>query len=189
MKCVLAAGFAIGFSLLLTGCSETPMPVVHAAVITPADEAAIRDAEAAWARDCKSGDLNRIVSHYTDDASVTFPDWVFPVQGKANIRTELKDFLSAGNLSVSFTSSGQNPPSPVRWGTYSLTWTNPETKVWTPEKGPYLTVFRKLANGSWAVAEQKYFGRHLRYQAPDGNYLRPLKLRDRSLAVAALYRF
>lgn len=167
------AGVAIGLSMLLGACSRTPLPVVQAAGLTAADEQAIRDAEAAWVSDCRSGSLEKILSHYTDDALVTFPEWMFPVQGKDNIRAELKDLL-AGKLSVSFTPSGHGHPSPVRWGSYSLTFTNPKGKTWTREEGPYLTVFRKLADGSWAVAEQKYFGHHRRYPIPDGNYLLPL---------------
>jgi ketosteroid isomerase-like protein len=118
--------------------------------------------------------LERIVSHYTDDAQVTFPDWAFPAQGKDAIRPELKEFLAAGNLSVSFRASGRDHPFPIQWGTYSLTWKDPKVKTWAAEDGPYLTVFRELANGSWAVVEQKYYGLHLRYPIPDGNYLRPL---------------
>jgi ketosteroid isomerase-like protein len=167
------AGVAIGLSMLLGARSQTPMSVVRAADRTAADEQAIGDAEVAWANDCKSGDLEKILRHYTDDAQVTFPDRAFPVQGKDNIRVELKELLAAGNLSVTFTPSGHDHPSPVRWGVYSLTWKDPKAKTWAAEDGPYLTVFRKLANGSRAVAEQNFYGRHLRYPTiPGGDYLR-----------------
>jgi len=41
-------------------------------------------------------------------------------------------------------------------GTYTLTMTNPKTKKPLTDKGKYLTVYTKQADGSWKVAADTF---------------------------------
>lgn len=126
----------------------------------PADEKAIRGAETAWAADWESRDLEKILSHYADNASLTLPgSW--PVKGKDAIRAALQDWLTDKNLSLTLIPSGeasrsasQNGTYYARHGTYSLARVNPQTQISTTEQGPYITIFRKLARKAWAVDSQ-----------------------------------
>ena len=43
-------------------------------------------------------------------------------------------------------------------GTYSMTASDPKTKAPVTEKGKYLTVYRKQADGSWKAVEDTFMG-------------------------------
>jgi len=141
------AGCAIGLMILLSACSDTPPAPVDTSA---ADQKAIRDGEIAWASDWAAKDLDKIVSHYADDAALMITD--APVmKGKDAIRTGLKAMLADKNLSLSFTTTSAEVSKDLGYttGTYSMTMTNSKTKKAETEKGKYVTVYKKQADGSW----------------------------------------
>ncbi len=149
MRCEYAAGCAIGLLMLLSGCSETPAPPPDTSA---ADLKAIKDGEVAWSGDWASKDLDKIVAHYADDASVMAPDSPL-MKGKDAIRTGLKPMLADKNLALSFTNSSADISKggdlAYTTGTYSLTVTSEKTKKPVTEKGKYVTVYKKQADGSF----------------------------------------
>ena len=86
-----------------------------------ADEKAIDAAELAWASDWSSGSLDKVLSHYADNAAVKIPR--LPVMnGKDSIRLGLWKLLSGhGNLTLTFTPEGTaGNLLRTRIGTYSV---------------------------------------------------------------------
>lgn len=154
MKREYLAGCAIGLLILLSGCSETPPAPADTSA---ADQKAIRDGEVAWAGDWAAKDVDKIVGHYADDASVMVPDAPL-MKGKDAIRTGIAGMLKDKAMALSFTTSSVDVSKSgdlgFSQGTYSMTMTNPKTKKPETEKGKYVTVYRKQADGSWkAVAD------------------------------------
>ena len=140
--------------MLMSGCSETPAPPPDTSA---ADLKAIKDGEVAWAGDWASKDVDKIVGHYADDASVFMPDAPL-AKGKDAIRTALKPILADKNMSLSFTNSSADVSKSgdlaYTTGTYSMTMTNSKTKKPVTERGKYVTVYRKQADGTFkAVAD------------------------------------
>lgn len=153
MKREYLAGCAIGLAMLLAGCSETPTPPADTSA---ADQKAIKDGEIAWAGDWASKDLDKLVSHYADSASVLAPDTQI-MTGKDAIRAGLAKMLADKNLSMSFTTTetevSKGGDLAYTQGTYSMTMTNPRTKKAETERGKYVTVYRKQADGTWKAVE------------------------------------
>lgn len=140
--------------LTLSACSHSPLARARAV----ADKTAIHAADLAWASDWASRDLEKIVSHYADDAVVALPGWQVLV-GKNSLRASLqKMFGPQYHLVLGFTpqssawSSGTTRP-----GTYWLiqrSQTDPTTWIGSKEIGHYGVNYRKLANGAWVVTHQ-----------------------------------
>ena len=142
--------------LALTSCSQAPAPA-PAADNREADAKALREGEvAAFLKDWGGKDADRIAAHYTDDASVMVPN--FPVMtGKAGVAKAMKDVLADPAWSLTLTPvqvevSKGGDLGYVR-GTYINTATDPASKKAMTEKGRFLTVFRKEADGSWKAVQ------------------------------------
>lgn len=137
----------------MTGCATTP-PDTH-----DADVAALKDTEAAWVKDAATKDVEKFVAHYSDDASVLLPN--APIfNGKDAIRGALKPILADPNFALEFSPTrvdvAKSGDLGFTQGPYSMTVTDPATKAATTEKGKYLTVYRKQADGSWKAVEDTF---------------------------------
>ena len=153
MKREYAAGCAVGLFLLLSGCSDTPAPPADTSA---ADLKAIKDGEIAWSADFGAKDVDRVLSHYADNASVMVPDMPI-LNGKDAIRAGLKDILVTKNQTISFTTVtaqvAKSGDVAYTQGTYSMTMTNPKTKRQVAERGKYVTVYKKQSDGTWKAVE------------------------------------
>lgn len=138
--------------VLLTACTQAPPP-------TPpdtraADEKAIRDQETAAQQAWTAKDIDKIVALYADDATVMLPNT--PVMtGKQAIGPGLKAALADPNFSLiiqnaSVEASKGGDLGFVR-GTYTVQASDPKTKKATVEKGNYVLVYKKQADGSWKI--------------------------------------
>lgn len=139
--------------MLLAGCSETPAPPPDTSA---ADLKTIKDGEIAWSADYGSKDLDKIVNHYADDATVMVPDKP-AMTGKDAISNGIKEMLADKNMALSFTTAtaqvAKGGDLAYTQGTYTLTMTNPKTKKAVTEKGKYLTVYKKESDGTWKAVE------------------------------------
>jgi ketosteroid isomerase-like protein len=138
---------------LLTSCT-TAAPDTH-----DADVAALKETEAAWVKDAATKDVDKFVAHYTDDGSVLIPD--APIfTGKEAIRGALKPMMSDPNFALTFAATkvdvSKSGELGYTQGPYSMTVSNPKTKAPTTEKGKYLTVYKKQADGTWKAAEDTF---------------------------------
>jgi len=149
--CLMCCAF--GLLMWLGGCSDTPAPPADTSA---ADQKAIKDGETAWVSDWASKDLDKIVGHYADDASVLVPDMPI-MKEKSDIRTGLGQLVADKNLALTFTTSdtvtSKSGDLGYTQGTYSMTMTNPKTKKPETESGKYVTVYKKQADGSWKAVE------------------------------------
>jgi|ERR1041385_4226357 ketosteroid isomerase-like protein len=140
----------------LASCTQAPAPVTAPPDTREADAKAIRDSEVAWNKDWAAKDVEKIVSHYADDASVEIPN--IPIMtGKTVITDGFKGLLTDPNLALTFEASqvevSKGGDLAYTRGTYSMTMSDSKTKKPVVEKGKYVTVYRKLADGSWKAVQ------------------------------------
>ena len=138
--------------LALVGCSQAPAPDTR-----EADARALRDGEvAAFTKDWSGKDADRIAAHYTADGNVMVPN--FPIMtGKDAIGKALKEVLADPNWSLSLQAVqvevSKGGDFGYARGTYVTTSTDPATRKAISEKGRFLTIFRKEADGSWKAVQ------------------------------------
>ena len=138
---------AVVAALVLGGCAQPPPPAPPDT--RAADEKALRDDEAAWNKDWAAKDLDRIVSHYAEDASLEVPD--APILSKKDdMKAALKMVLADPNWSISFASDkvevAKGGDLAYMQGHYTATNTNAKTRTNVTEKGKYVTVYKKQAD-------------------------------------------
>ena len=139
---------------LLAGCATAPPPAPDTRA---ADAKAIRDTEAAWLKEFAVKDFEKLVAHYADDASLLMPNMA-AMNGKEAIRAAYKEMLADPNLAVTFEASRVEVSKASDYaysqGAYAMTTSAPKTKRPMTEKGKFVTVYQKQADGSWkAVAD------------------------------------
>jgi uncharacterized protein (TIGR02246 family) len=145
----------IGF-FLLAGCNTAPSVPAAPVVDIAAEQGKIRDLEAAWSKDAGAKDLEKSIANYADDAIMLTPG-APAAKGKDAIRAAWKDMLAdpKGKLAfsterVDVSASGDLASSK---GSYTMTMTNPKTKKPVEDKGSYVTVYKKQADGNWKAIE------------------------------------
>jgi ketosteroid isomerase-like protein len=105
----------------------------------------------------KDKDLDKIASFRADDASVFFPNMPI-LNGQAAIKPAINEMMADPNFSITFGATkvevAKSSDYGYAQGTYTMTATDPKTKKVLTEKGKYVTVHKKQADGSWkAVAD------------------------------------
>jgi uncharacterized protein (TIGR02246 family) len=138
--------------LILTGCSQSPAPDNR-----EADARALRDGEvAAFVKDWGGKDAGRIAAHYTEDGNVMIPNSPM-MSGRDAIQKGMKDALADPNWSLALQAVqvevSRGGDLGYARGTYVLTATDPATKKAVTEKGRFVTIFRKEADGSWKAVQ------------------------------------
>lgn len=152
MKSWYCAGIALGLSLWMASCSETP----PAAPDTRADEKIIRDGETQWNADFQAKDADKLVNHYADDATVTVAG-VPLAKGKDAIGAAVKKILSDKNFAENCTTAtvevAKSGDIAYSQGTCTTTMSDRKTGKPINEKDNYVTVYKKEAGGFWKVIE------------------------------------
>jgi uncharacterized protein (TIGR02246 family) len=147
--CLALAGLAVGCT---NTQSPAPPPDTRAA-----DVQAIKDLEANWVKDAASKDAGKWANYFTDDGAGLYPG-APTVTGKAALKTAMSSYVSDPNFALSFQSdktvASKGGDMVFSQGTYTMTMTDPKTKKPMTDKGKFLTVYTKQADGSWkAVAD------------------------------------
>jgi ketosteroid isomerase-like protein len=150
-----AAAFAL--AVIVAGCKQAPPP--PAPDTHDADVKAIRDLETSQLQGFAARDLDKICAYYADDASALLPDAPV-ITGVAAIKEVIKTDLADKDFSIRFSPDkekvdvAKSGDLGYSQGAYTMTWTDPKTKKVLTEKGKYVEVFRKQADGGWkAVAD------------------------------------
>lgn len=150
-KTLSAAGM---FLLTLAGCTQAPPPAP--AIDLAAEEAKIRENEVTWNKEWAARDADKIAAHYADDATLMAPG-APPMKGVAAIHEGLKGMLGDTKLALSFAMQhaevAKSGDLAFTQGTYMMSMTDPKTKKPMTEKGTYVTVYKKAANGNWQALE------------------------------------
>ena len=141
--------------LLLAGCNSAP-PAAAPAVDVAAEQSKIRDIESGWVQEAAAKDVEKAAGHYTDDA-VLMISGSPPAKGKDAIHAAWKALLEDPNVKLTFSADrvelSTSGDLATTKGSYTMTVTNPKTKKPVEDKGSYLTVYKKQADGSWKVIE------------------------------------
>jgi uncharacterized protein (TIGR02246 family) len=138
---------------LLAACTQAPPPAPPDT--RAADEKAIRDQETAAAQAWTAKDVDKIVALYADDATVMIPN-VPVMASRQAIAAGFKQATADPNFSLTIQNTSVEASKGgdlgfVR-GTYMVHQTDPKTKKATMEKGNYVLVYKKQADGSWKIA-------------------------------------
>ena len=133
--------FALGF-LIFTGCSPS-----HA----------LLDGEvAAFVKDWGGKDADRIAAHFTDGGNVMIPN-VPMMTGKDAIAKGMKGAFADPKWSLALqpvqVEVSRGGDLGYTRGTYVLIATDPVSKQAVTEKGRFITIFRKQADGSWKAIQ------------------------------------
>jgi uncharacterized protein (TIGR02246 family) len=147
-RCALPLAIALLLSSL--GCTQAPPPVPPDT--RAADQKAIADMEAAWVPAWQAKDVDKIVAVYAADAVVMQPDMP-AMKGTEAIRAGVKAFVGDKNFALTFApiavEVAKSGDIGYTYGTYTATMTSPKTKKPVTEKGKYVTVYKKQADGAW----------------------------------------
>jgi uncharacterized protein (TIGR02246 family) len=141
-------------ALAVAGCAEQPKASPPPPPDTrAADEAAIHAAVKEWSASAQAKDADKFTSFYAEDAVVMLED-APDVSGKAAIREALGGMMQDPNFSLTFEPTrvvaARSGDLAYETGTYALTLSDPKKKPST-EKGNYVVVWQKQADGAWKV--------------------------------------
>jgi uncharacterized protein (TIGR02246 family) len=151
---LLAALFAMSINV---ACSEqTAQKPAPPPDTRKADEAAIRTASSDWSKASQAKDLDKATSYYADEA-IYFVNNGAMVRGKDAIKMAWKSELATPRPGLTFDTTyvevARSGDIAYEYGTYDLKTEAKKGKV-ADEKGKYVVVWKKQANGSWkAVAD------------------------------------
>ena len=144
-------------AVLTVGCANAPAPPPPDT--RAADVQAVKDLEAAWSKDANSKDADKWASYFAEDGSGLYPG-AGTLNGKAAIKAAMAPMLADPNFSLAFQSTramaSKGGDMVYSEGTYTMTMTNPKTKKSMTDKGKYLTVYMKQADGSWKAVSDTY---------------------------------
>jgi uncharacterized protein (TIGR02246 family) len=120
-----------------------------------ADMRAIKDDLTQWQKDFAAKDVGKLASHYSDDVLVVNPGSQ-AMKGRAAGEAAYKEFVADPAFSLTFEVSrvevAKSGDLAYAQGPYKMTLTNPATKKPFEDKGTYVEIYRKQADGSWKSA-------------------------------------
>jgi len=155
MKTVVTRIGSLVVMVILGACSQQQPPApqpVEPPDTRAADEAAIRAAAKEWASAAAAKDAEKFASFYAEDATLMLgnaPDF----KGATAIREAAGGMMQDANFALSFETTAvqvaRSGDMAYELGTYSMTTTNPKTKKAATEKGNYVVVWKKQADGKW----------------------------------------
>ena len=148
-----AAVLSLSLLLFATGCQQAP-PDTH-----DADVKAIKDLEAAWVQAFNTRDIGKTTAFYADDATVLIPN-APAFNGTDAIKGGLKPMLDDPGFKLTFGATkvdvAKSGELGYSQGPYTMTTTDPATKKPADDKGKYLTVYKKQADGNWKAVEDTF---------------------------------
>lgn len=114
---------------------------------------AVRAADDAWMKVFAAKDLDKSVAFCDEKGAVLAPN--APIaQGRQEIAKSFAGFFTLPNLKITWHADkadvAKSGELGYTSGTYQMTFTDPAGKT-VPDKGKYVTVWTKQADGSWKV--------------------------------------
>lgn len=119
-----------------------------------ADGAAIRAADISWSNTYEAGDVDAVVSYYTDDAVVMVPNRPKVVGKQAArelIRSQFQTPGYSGKWQPEQVEVAQSGDLGYSRGHYSATWTSSDGTPIT-DTGKYIVIWKKQPDDDWKVA-------------------------------------
>jgi len=116
-----------------------------------ADVASIKANEVQWNADFASHNIDKVASHYADDAVLIMSEQP-SVSGKAAIAASMKPMVSDSATTLKFQPTRVEVSNAgdmgYTVGTYTLTVKDPTGKT-VEDHGSYVTTYKKQADGTW----------------------------------------
>jgi len=148
----------LALAVLAAGCANPPKPA-PVADTREADIQAVRDLEAAWLKDMNAKDADKFVGYFADDASGLYPGMPI-LNGKQAIKTSVAPIVADPNFSIAFQTlrieASKGGDMVYSQGTLVQTTTDAKTKKPKTDKGKFLTIYGKQADGSWKAVADTY---------------------------------
>jgi len=157
MKKHLSMFFLIGcgLALLVLGCNQQQKPAPDTSA---ADEAAIREADVAWSKFAEAKQLDGHIGYFLEDAVLLTSNEPI-LAGKEAIRKMVVDMYAMPGFAVKWqptkVEAARSGDFGYSLGTYELSMNDPKG---TPmmDRGKYVAVWKKQADGSWKVAAESF---------------------------------
>jgi uncharacterized protein (TIGR02246 family) len=147
----LSRSVALVGAVALAGCA--PQPAAEPPDTRAADEAAIHAAVKAWSAAAEAKDAEAFVSVYAEDGALMLED-APDVHGLADLQEGVSAMMQDPNFALSFAADkvvvARAGDIAYETGTYSMTMSDPDGNP-APEKGSYVAVWQKEADGQWKV--------------------------------------
>jgi uncharacterized protein (TIGR02246 family) len=144
----------VGLCALAGACAPAPPPDTRAA-----DARAVKDLDAAWSKEAAAKDVDRWASYFAEDVAVLVPNEAI-MHGREAVKPMLKQMVADPNFAISWqptqAEASKGGDFVYTVGTYSMTMSDPKDKKPVTDKGKYLTIFRKQADGSWKVVADMF---------------------------------
>jgi uncharacterized protein (TIGR02246 family) len=154
MKALAAICCAAVLAWSMAGCKSDRS--TSTADTHDADVKALGDTEAQWNNDFGARDLEKIASHYAEDAVVMTPG-APAMKGKDTIHKGLQEMLADPAMTLQFHANrievSKSGDLGYSQGAYTMKMTDPQTHKVVDDHGSYVTTYRKQADGSWKVAD------------------------------------
>jgi ketosteroid isomerase-like protein len=148
------AKLAIPIVLLGFGVACTQAPPPAPPDTRAADAATLRDRDTQWSKVTANKDVEGFVGFVADDAMV-FPSNAPMVSGKEAIRKWVTELTASPGFAVEWKPSKAEAAGSsdlgYSIGTYEMTVNDAKGKPMT-DRGKYVTVWKKQADGTWKVA-------------------------------------
>jgi uncharacterized protein (TIGR02246 family) len=153
MNRFLSAALTFAALLWTYGCSQATAPPV--ADTRAADLKALSDTEAMMSKDVAAKNWEKLASYYAEDAVLMSPEapaavGTEAIKGLGKMMADSQADLNFHANKVDVAKSGEIG---YTQGAYTLTMTDPKTKKVMSEKGNYVTVYKKQADGSWKIVQ------------------------------------
>ncbi|MGA0602139.1 YybH family protein [Caulobacter sp. KR2-114] len=152
---VLTAAASVVAVAFLSGCSK---PAETSALSPDTKKAvdALTANEVDFAAAAKAKDVEKMVSHYTASGELLAPGQT-PSKNTDVLRYVWRQMMADPAFALDFKASrievAASNDFAYSTGTYTLTSTDPKTKAPATHSGGYVTVYKKVANGSWKAME------------------------------------
>jgi len=154
MRNYMPIGLAIAFAVISAGCTKSADS--GGAASADSIKQAIKADEAKWNEQIKAKDTEGLAGHYTDDAYFVAPG-AAPADGSTAIRQFYANGLTDPALEVEIASDridvGGSGDMAYSRGHYTEKYTDKKTNKVMTDKGSYLSVYKKQADGSWKMVE------------------------------------
>jgi len=134
------------------GCSQTPTPAVAR---RESDVSLLRKAQEAAIEAFVSRNADHMVSAYSADTSLLFPN--SPILQGEDLRTAIPALAADPNFTIQFSTDrvevAKSGEIGYTRGTYTMTMSDRDTKSVLHEKGKYVTIYSRQADGNWKMME------------------------------------
>ena len=142
----------IAVLVVLMGCFQAPVPIVDN---READARSLRAAEEAAIKAFASKDVDQMLSAYSADANLMLSN--SPLLKGEDLRAAINSMVADPNFSMQFRTdkveAAKSGELGYTRGAYTMTMSDPKTKNILREKGKYVTIYARQADGSWRIIE------------------------------------